>query len=70
MSNFTIGFKNFLDKYTAKIDAYILLTDPLNRIQNIIGYLPSNIGDRHYLIPKDFGSVWDGHSIDSIIRSF
>ena len=70
ISNLTIGYKNFLDKYTANIEAYILLTDPLNIIQDNMNYLPSNIGDRHYLMPKDWGSVSNGHSIDSIIRSF
>ena len=70
VSTLTIGCKNFLDKYTANIDAYILLTDPLNIIQNNTKYLPSNIGDRYYLIPKDWGSFSNGHSIDSIIRSF
>ena len=70
ISNLTIGYNNFLDKYTANIEAYILLTDPLNIIQDNMNYLPSNIGDRHYLMPKDWGSVSNGHSIDSIIRSF
>ena len=50
-------------------DAYILITDPLNAIQqNTI--LPSAGGRIHYLTP-DFnaGSYYNGHSIDHIIEA-
>ena len=57
-------------KSEGKINAYILTTDPLNNIQNIHPAMPNVNGVRHYLMPKDFSSVINGHSINSILKNF
>jgi hypothetical protein len=54
----------------SKVDAYILLTDPLNAAQNNIGGAPDVNGTRHYLIPKDWPSIYNGHSMDNVLKSF
>lgn len=42
-----------------------------NIIEAILTYrAPFTIGKRHYLSPKNRSSLYNGHSIDSIIRSF
>ena len=56
-------------KSESKINAYILVTDPLNIIQNGNTMLPSVNGNRYYLLPKDFKSVINGHAILNIIKS-
>ena len=53
-----------------KIEAYILRTDPLNILQNRSPAMPDVNGNRHYLSPKDLPSVYNGHSIDNIIKNF
>ena len=57
-------------KSESKIDAYILRTDPLNKLQNSSPIMPDVNGNRHYLWPKDLSSVFNGHSIDNIIKNF
>ena len=57
-------------KSESKIEAYILLTDPLNKVQNKEPALPNVNGNRHYLLPMDRPSVINGHSIDNIIKNF
>jgi RHS repeat-associated protein len=57
-------------KSESKIDAYILRTDPLNKLQNSSPIMPDVNGNRHYLWPKDLPSVFNGHSIDNIIKNF
>ena len=57
-------------KSERKIEAYILRTDPLNKLQNNSPVMPDVNGNRHYLWPKDFPSVYNGHSIDNIIKNF
>ena len=52
------------------IEAYILRTDPLNILQNRSPAMPDVNGNRHYLSPKDLPSVYNGHSIDNIIKNF
>ena len=32
--------------------------------------MPSVNGVKHYLMPKDFSSVINGHSIDNILKNF
>ncbi len=48
----------------------ILRTDPLNILQNSSPVMPDVNGNRHYLYPKDVPSVYNGHSIDNIIKNF
>ena len=57
-------------KSERKIEAYILRTDPLNKLQNNSSVMPDVNGNRPYLWPKDFPSVYNGHSIDNIIKNF
>ena len=57
-------------KSKGNINAYILITDPLNYIQNSHLPMPSVNGVKHYLMPKDFSSVINGHSIDNILKNF
>jgi len=52
-----------------KIDAYIMKTDPLNNIQNN-SILPHVNGNRHYVSPPDFNSVYNGHSMDNMLKHF
>jgi hypothetical protein len=56
----------------SKVDAYIMLTDPLNAAQNASPYdaLPNVDGTRHYVIPKDLPSIYNGHSMDNMLKSF
>lgn len=57
-------------KSEKNINAYILRTDPLNRLQNNSPLMPDVNGNRHYLLPKDISSIYNGHSIDNIIKNF
>jgi len=54
----------------SKIEAYILRTDPLNKLQNSSPIMPDVNGNRNYLRPKDLPSIYNGHSIDNIIKNF
>jgi acetyl esterase/lipase len=51
----------------AKIDAYIMLTDPLNFFQTLFiqGVLKTD-GTKHYIVPKHIDAVYNGHSIDNM----
>lgn len=53
----------------ASVDAYITATDPLNILQDIITPLPATSGKRHYLAPKSWGAIFNGHSIDNSIEN-
>ncbi len=56
-------------KSNENIDAYIILTDPLNFIQNSNkNLLPKVNGKVHYVKPKDFEAVINGHSINNFIE--
>lgn len=57
-------------KSEKNIEAYILWTDPLNKLQNNSPIMPDVNGNRHYLWPKDLSSTYNGHSIDNIIKNF
>lgn len=50
----------------AQIDAYIMLTDPLHSIQNQFGLM--NNGTIHHRIPSDLSSVYNGHSLDNMMK--
>ena len=56
------------------VKAYVMITDPLNMIQNgsssLGRIMPDVNGKRIYLLPKDCGSVVNGHSINSVLKSF
>lgn len=52
------------------INAYILMTDPLNAVQNNSILMPDVNGKRHYLVPTDLPSLYNGHSIDNILKNF
>lgn len=52
-----------------KIDAYILMTDPLNTLQDCLP-IPKANGIRHYLTPTDMPSVYNGHSINNVLKNF
>jgi RHS repeat-associated protein len=55
---------------SAKIDAQIMLSDPLNLFQTLFGYsLLKADGNRTYVMPKNFQSVINGHSIDNMYKS-
>ena len=66
---------NVLTESQSTIDAYIMMTDPLNILQDAcrfkpgLGLYPVN-GNRSYLIPTDISSLVKGHSIDSVLKSF
>ena len=64
------GGLQILFKPENKIEAYILRTDPLNIIQNGSSAMPDVNGNRHYLLPRDFQSVYNGHSVNNIIKNF
>lgn len=52
-----------------KIDAYILRTDPLNILQNN-SIMPDANGNRKYLLPTDFKSIYNGHDIKNFFKNF
>ncbi|WP_257201350.1 hypothetical protein [Chryseobacterium sp. WG14] len=52
-----------------KINAYIMRTDPLNNLQNSSA-LPSANGKRFYITPTTAGSVYNGHSMDNMLKEF
>jgi RHS repeat-associated protein len=56
-------------KSEKNIDAYIMTTDPLNNIQNNTA-LPDVNGKRHYLLPTDRSSIYNGHSMDNVLKNF
>jgi RHS repeat-associated protein len=56
-------------KSEKNIIAFILSTDPLNIIQNHTA-LPNVNGKRHYLLPRDGASIYNGHSMDNILKNF
>ncbi|WP_412850539.1 RHS repeat-associated core domain-containing protein [Chryseobacterium sp. PMSZPI] len=51
-----------------KIDAYIMTTDPLNKIQNNSVLMPDVNGKRHYIKAKKLSSIYNGHSMDNVLR--
>ena len=70
LTKFTEGTWKTPFKSEKMIEAYILRTDPLNILQNRSPAMPDVNGNRHYLSPKDLPSVYNGHSIDNIIKNF
>ncbi len=62
--SFLIPFKS-----ESKIENYIMSTDPLNLLQDNLP-IPKANGKRFYLIPTDLPSIYDGHSMDNILKTF
>ena len=56
-------------KSESKINAYIMFTDPLNGIQNNSA-LPDVNGNKHYLTPTDGSSIYNGHSMNNVLKNF
>jgi len=57
------------------INAYIMRTDPLNTVQNNnttgLGLIMPDVnGKRHYITPTTAGSVYNGHSMDNMLKEF
>lgn len=46
-----------------------MATDPLNNLQNNTT-LPNVNGKRHYLIPTDGSSIYNGHSMNNVLKNF
>ncbi len=57
-------------KSERNINAYILNTDPLNLVQNNIPLMPDVNGKKNYLSPRDVSSVFNGHSVNNILKNF
>ncbi|WP_337968401.1 DUF6443 domain-containing protein [uncultured Flavobacterium sp.] len=58
-------------KSSSNTDAYIMTTDPLNGIQQIINssLIPTAGGEKYFLSPRNASGIYNGHSINSIIDS-
>jgi len=52
------------------INAYIMTTDPLNKLQNNSELMPDVNGKRHYIKATSTSSAYNGHSIDNILKEF
>ncbi|WP_406845496.1 DUF6443 domain-containing protein [Flavobacterium soyae] len=55
----------------SETDAYIMSTDPLNGIQQVVNssLVPTAGGEKHFLSPRNASGIYNGHSINSIIDS-
>lgn len=56
-------------RFESNIYAFIMKTDPLNNAQNVLKIMPNVNGIRLYLSPQDLLSIFDGHSIESVLKS-
>jgi hypothetical protein len=56
----------------SKINAFIMASDPLNHFQNAspIDQLPDVDGKRIKVNPTDWPSLYNGHSIDTMLKAF
>jgi len=52
------------------INAYIMTTDPLNKLQNNSELMPDVNGKKHYIKATSTSSAYNGHSIDNILKEF
>jgi RHS repeat-associated protein len=52
------------------IDAYYMLSDPLNDAQDASWMMPKVNGERHPMMPTDFASFYNGHSMESVLKWF
>jgi RHS repeat-associated protein len=70
--------KGFFGGFTAAfrteglIDAYIMRTDPLNKLQNSLTsaglIMPDVNGKKHYITPRTAGAIFNGHSMDHMVK--
>jgi len=52
------------------INAYIMKTDPLNIAQDKSLLMPDVNGKRHTVWPTSAGSIYNGHSMENMLREF
>lgn len=57
-------------KSESNIEAYIMATDPLNKAQDLSPIMPNVNGNRNYLIPTDASSIYNGHSMNNVLKNF
>ena len=62
-------------KKTTRIDAFMMVTDPLNLTQNnnlcgLGALMPDLNGNRIPLFPTDKSSIYNGHSMDNVLKNF
>lgn len=57
-------------KSEGNIDAYTMATDPLNTAQDASPIMPNVNGNRIYLIPTDASSIYNGHSMNNVLKNF
>jgi RHS repeat-associated protein len=69
VSNITKAENGVLFKSESKINAVIMVTDPLNAAQKA-AWLPTANGHVQYLMPKNVSSVINGHSIDNVLKNY
>jgi hypothetical protein len=55
-------------KSESKINAVVMLTDPLNAIQSKVGYQAN--GAIQLILPKDLKSIINGHSMDNVLKHY
>lgn len=55
-------------KSEGNIDAYMMMSDPLNIAQNAT-LLPNVNGDRHNVVTLDWGFINNGHSIENFVNN-
>lgn len=75
MTKFIKGGIHMMLKSESKIDAYIMTTDPLNKMQNGhtgLGQLSPDVnGTRHYIKQtKTPVTALGGHSIDTVLSEY
>ncbi len=51
------------------VDAYVMVTDPLNIFQSTTD-VPSANGRINLVFPQDNSSIYNGHSMDNMLKSF
>ena len=54
----------------SNITAFVLATDPLNFVQNRHILMPDVNGFKITLPPTDFSSIYNGHSVNSMLKNF
>ncbi len=57
-------------KSEGNIEAYIMATDPLNALQDACTIMPNVNGNRNYLVPTDGSSIYNGHSMNNVLKNF
>lgn len=47
-----------------------MATDPLNTAQDLSPIMPNVNGNRNYLVPTDGSSIYNGHSMNNVLKNF